>query len=427
MSSKELKPTLGGARIRTRKRNIAVPLDKGSFADTVVSLYLESKEEEGDEVLTQQQHLDVFVKTLETSDLDFTRYGDTLFEVLFTGGASGGSGQKEGELTLEYTVLATENSIEGITPFLNAFQIILRRRPFLIKNLENIIKRLLQQLEHYTPEQQDKMAISLALIFTMKLGIPPENLMSVLLNDQLVAKGTMLRFITSFFKAYLSSNALDELMTLLKKSRTEDLMLFFPMQKRTATAFKAHFTEFDIPSLVQYQEHKLAEEGLRYLELTLIEHIEETPNGVTEAIELVNASKKENSLPDSLLIPVIWRSLMSVCQLGGKNQQQASNTVLRQAKMFSKFLSAFVTTPRLEIELINCIQLYCYEQTTLMKVFQDIIHCLYDCDVCSEEAVVYWARKGTVQKGRQVFLEAMQPFLKWLDEAESDDDEEDAA
>ena len=53
------------------------------------------------------------------------------------------------------------------------------------------------------------------------------------------------------------SNALDELLMLLKKSRTEDLMLFFPMQKRTATDFKAHFTEADIPSLVQYQVIKV--------------------------------------------------------------------------------------------------------------------------------------------------------------------------
>lgn len=81
-----------------------------------------------------------------------------------------------------------------------SFQIILRRRPFLIKNLENVVKRLLQQLEHYSADQQDKLAIALALIFSMKLGIPPENLMLVLHNDQLVAKGTMLRFVTNFFK-----------------------------------------------------------------------------------------------------------------------------------------------------------------------------------------------------------------------------------
>ena len=40
-----------------------------------------------------------------------------------------------------------------------------------------------------------------------------------------------------------------------------------------------------------------------------------------------------------------------------------------------------------------------------------------------------WARrakKGTVQKGRQVFMEAMGPFLKWLEEAESEEEDDDA-
>lgn len=59
---------------------------------------------------------------------------------------------------------------------------------------------MLAQLEHFTEQQQQSLAVSLCLIFTMKLGIPPENLMKELLQDELVAKGTMLRFVTSFFK-----------------------------------------------------------------------------------------------------------------------------------------------------------------------------------------------------------------------------------
>ena len=82
MSTKEEKLTLGGARIRTRKRNITVPLDPTSFADTVIAIYHNAYEEG----YTQQQQLDAFVATLETqSQLDFSRYGDTLFEVFFTG------------------------------------------------------------------------------------------------------------------------------------------------------------------------------------------------------------------------------------------------------------------------------------------------------------------------------------------------------
>ncbi|RHN47111.1 hypothetical protein MtrunA17_Chr7g0249381 [Medicago truncatula] len=68
MSSKE-KPTLGGTRIKTRKRNIAAPLDPAAFADAVVQIYLDNA---GD--------LELIAKSIESSDLNFSRYGDTFFE-----------------------------------------------------------------------------------------------------------------------------------------------------------------------------------------------------------------------------------------------------------------------------------------------------------------------------------------------------------
>lgn len=67
MSSKE-RPTLGGTRIKTRKRNIAAPLDPAAFADAVVQIYLDNA---GD--------LELVAKSIESADLNFSRYGDTFF------------------------------------------------------------------------------------------------------------------------------------------------------------------------------------------------------------------------------------------------------------------------------------------------------------------------------------------------------------
>ena len=44
--------------------------------------------------------------------------------------------------------------------------------------------------------------------------------------------------------------------------------------------------------------------------------------------------------------------------------------------------------------------------------------------VVSEEAVLYWAKKGSAHKGRAIFLENAAPFIKWLEEAESEEDDE---
>ncbi|PKI45088.1 hypothetical protein CRG98_034472 [Punica granatum] len=62
--------TLSGTRIKTRKRNIAAPLDPAAFADAVVQIYLDNA---GD--------LELVAKSIESSDLNFSRYGDTFFEV----------------------------------------------------------------------------------------------------------------------------------------------------------------------------------------------------------------------------------------------------------------------------------------------------------------------------------------------------------
>ena len=71
-----------GVHHKTRKRNIAVPLDPGAFANEVIQTLADAWKEGQ----TLQENLDAGVKVLVTSNLDFNRYGDTLFEVLFAGG-----------------------------------------------------------------------------------------------------------------------------------------------------------------------------------------------------------------------------------------------------------------------------------------------------------------------------------------------------
>ncbi|GKV40170.1 hypothetical protein SLEP1_g47838 [Rubroshorea leprosula] len=61
-----------GTRIKTRKQNVAAPLDPAAFADAVVQIYLDNA---GD--------LELVCKNLESSGLNFSRYGYTFFEASF--------------------------------------------------------------------------------------------------------------------------------------------------------------------------------------------------------------------------------------------------------------------------------------------------------------------------------------------------------
>lgn len=82
-------PARSGVNVRTRKRNIVVPSDPGSFADAIVQIFQDAAEEGA----PLDKNLEAGCKVLDSADLDFSRYADTLFEVLFAGGrlATGGN------------------------------------------------------------------------------------------------------------------------------------------------------------------------------------------------------------------------------------------------------------------------------------------------------------------------------------------------
>ncbi len=76
----------------------------------------------------------------------------------------------------------------------------------------------------------------------MKIGVLPDRVLMSLINDRMIAKGTILDFITAFFKDYLAIDSMDDLVQLLRKARLDDRLLdFFPPQKRNLTDFDAHF------------------------------------------------------------------------------------------------------------------------------------------------------------------------------------------
>lgn len=177
--------------------------------------------------------------------LQYAENDNSFMQVIFTGGRTqpGTTKPDEGERH-PYSVIHCEPTREDILPSVFFIQKILRRRPFLIKYLENVTRRFLQSLELFEDNERKKLAIFTALAFSQKLsGLPPETVFQPLLKDNLVAKGLVLTFLTDFFKEFLVENTLDDLISLLKRGKVEDKLLdFFPSSKRSAEAFSEHFT-----------------------------------------------------------------------------------------------------------------------------------------------------------------------------------------
>ncbi|CAH2079542.1 unnamed protein product [Thlaspi arvense] len=411
MSSKE-KPTLGGTRIKTRKRNIAAPLDPAAFSDAVVQIYVDNA---GD--------LELVAKSVESADLNFSRYGDIFFEVVFIGGRTqpGTVKPDEGERH-PYSVIDCEPKREAILPSVVYIQKILRRRPSLIKNLENVTRRFLQSLELFEENERKKLAIFTALAFSQKLsGLPPETVFQPLLKDNLVAKGIVLTFVTDFFKEYLVENSLEDLISILRRGKMEDnLVDFLPPVRRTAESFAEHFTNEGLPDLVEYHAKKMLEVKLKEIKTVLTSKVTEE-SSVDEVIETVKQLVKDAKLPEIEVVRVIWDGLMDAVQWSGKNQQQNANSVLRQVKSWAPLLNTFCSSGKLELELMYKIQMQCYEDAKLMKVFPEVVRSLYELDVLAEDTILHWFRKGTNSKGRQTFVKSLEPFVNWLEEAEEEE------
>jgi hypothetical protein len=77
--------SMQGVNVKTRKRNVAVPLDPAGFADSVLTLF----EEHCSELDDIAAKLAAANKAIDTSNLDFSRYGVTLFEIFFAGARMG--------------------------------------------------------------------------------------------------------------------------------------------------------------------------------------------------------------------------------------------------------------------------------------------------------------------------------------------------
>ncbi|KAL9685788.1 hypothetical protein QQ045_023241 [Rhodiola kirilowii] len=172
-----------------------------------------------------------------------------------------------------------------------------------------------------------------------------------------------------------------------------------------------HWPAYVLLTFHSIESHTAQVRGLKMIQ-------EETD--VAEVIENLKQRVKDTKLPDVEVVRIVWDVLMDAVQWSGKNQQQNANAALRQVKTWAELLNTFCTNAKLELELIYKVQIQCYEDAKLMKLFPEIIRSLYDQDVLAEDTILHWFRKGTNPKGRQTFVKALEPFVNWLEEAEEE-------
>ncbi|GKA18701.1 basic leucine zipper and W2 domain-containing protein 2-like protein [Tanacetum coccineum] len=154
------------------------------------------------------------------------------------------------------------------------------------------------------------------------------------------------------------------------------LLEFFPPGKRSAEAFSEHFTKAGMIPLVEYNDKKIFEVKVKEIKTTITTQISEEAD-ISEVIETMKQHVKDAKLPEIEVVRILWDVLMDV------------------VKTWAKLLNTFCTSGKLELELLYKVQVQCYEDTKLMKLFPEIVRSLYDQDVRAKDTILHWLRKGS--------------------------------
>ncbi|KAG1657681.1 hypothetical protein FOA52_007275 [Chlamydomonas sp. UWO 241] len=348
-----------GVTLKTRKRNIVIPVDPASFANAVIAICQDAAEAAG--ATTLKEKLDAGCKALEAdSHLEFSRYNDTLFEVFFVGGmiAAGGKLSEETTSPLEENIMAQEATQAAILPFVNIFVSMTRRRPFLIRGLENTIVKLLLTTEFFEEGMRQKLAIAMALVFAQKLPVVADNIFTKTFNDRLVTKGTMLDVMTCFFKEFLISNDIEDLVSILTRGKIVNRLLdYLPPLTRSYAEFNRHFTEAGLPKLVLWHNKEIVAIKINDLMQELQENVQmDPPISSSDAISMVKQRTEEGSLPADEVIRVIWLAMVQSINMTGKNQQQLLQAVISLIKKYHKLLAANASNTKLQVALLVTVQ-----------------------------------------------------------------------
>jgi hypothetical protein len=123
------------------------------------------------------------------------------------------------------------------------------------RSFEETIKNLLQYINKWNTEENNKLATAIGLFASGQMT--NINVLTILFKEHLVKEGLSLQFVTAVFKAYLGEQNIEHLGSSLKKAGIDNKLLeFFPPNKRDEEYFARYFEAEDMKKLVEYHSQK---------------------------------------------------------------------------------------------------------------------------------------------------------------------------
>ncbi|KAG8890380.1 hypothetical protein FRB98_008955 [Tulasnella sp. 332] len=418
------KPTLAGVRLKARKGKCPRAVkaqakhEPAVFRDQLYK-HLETVPE-GD--------FDAYSNKLIAAGatLEYLKYAEALFNILLVGGLlqPGGTYVEDGAPPSPFSVnnAAEPPKIEELKKYVEVFNKLIRRYKYLQKPLEEtVLPALLQYVNKWPEGRRDKVAVTVGLLIAQ--GLASATCLLSLTKDHLVKEGMSLTVVTIIFHTIIAEQGMDFLAGHLKKGGIKDMMLFLPAPKRDLKHLEEHFKAASLPQVVEWYVKK----QYAVVKENVTSHLKEMcDDNETDdrIIAYIKESQVESPLPEPELVHCIWQGLMTSVDWPSARPDQIEALTIKEVTRFAPIMEPFCNGPKTEVALINVIQVYCYEDTKIIKTFPQILKVLYNKDCVSDQAIVYWYQKGAKPQGKQHFLKATEPLVNYLQAQEDESEEE---
>nr|ODN99837.1 hypothetical protein L204_02277 [Cryptococcus depauperatus CBS 7855] len=419
-SAADKKPSLTGVRIRQRKRlQVATAkFEPEAFRDALL-LHLAL-------LPTPPTTDDLVAKLVQAgSTLEFMKYYEQLFELLFVGGLLQPGGSYLDDKRSPVYILQSGDTPDawqnGVKDMVEVLKRVMQRYKYLQKPLEeNFLPSLLGYLAKWNKESRDKIAEAIALL-VMDCQISPRCFQS-LAKEHVVKDNIALNFLTSFIRIYTLRQPIDQFGSLLRRSGLKDILEVFPLQVRDKKHLDEHFKKENLQTVVDWYA-KLALGEVKEEIIQEVKRLINDDEPVDQIIEALKTQKAEKNAGETDFCEWIWLGLMKTVDSTAR-ADQIDSFVVSHVNRYAPILETFCQSAKAQVGLINAIQVYCYTDTRIIKSFPQILKVLYNADVVSDQAIIYWHSKGAKPNGKGHFLKATEPLVRFLEEESEEEDDE---
>ncbi|XP_006461085.1 hypothetical protein AGABI2DRAFT_150878 [Agaricus bisporus var. bisporus H97] len=414
------KPSLQGVRIKARKGAVKAHAkhEPSIFRDQLYK-HLET---------VQEGDFDAYTTKLiqAGSTLEFLKYADALFEIILVGGLlqPGGNYLEDGAPVSPFTIFKAKEpaQVDEVKKYVDVLNKLIRRYKYLQRPLEaSSLPTLLQYIHRWTPAQTEKLAIAIGLLISQ--GLASASCLVSLTKDHLVKNDVSVNAITLIFKAYLTDQPMDHLSATLKRGGVKDMLAFLPANKRDSKTLEEAFKKAGLTQVADWwtkKQYAVLKDDLVKELTNLVEHEEPVDN----IMSTIKNRQDENPIPEADLIQCLWQGCMSNVDWSAR-ADQIEGLALREVGKYASIFEPFCSGAKTQVTLINAVQVYCYEDTRIIKAFPQILKVLYNKDCISDQAIIYWHQKGSKPQGRQHFIKSTETLVKFLqDQNDSDEEEE---